>query len=79
MCLQLCISYIVFYIHVGSRDSSVGTAMGYGLDSRGSIPGRGRDTSLPHGVQACSGAHPASYPSGTGGSYSEGKATGAQS
>jgi hypothetical protein len=25
-----------------NRDSSVGVEMGYGLDSRGSIPGRGK-------------------------------------
>jgi hypothetical protein len=35
----------------------------------GLIPGRDRDFSLHHHVQTCSGAHPASYPMGTGGSY----------
>jgi hypothetical protein len=29
------------YIEYGSRDISVGIAMGYGLDGPGSIPGRG--------------------------------------
>jgi hypothetical protein len=32
-----------------SRDSSVGTAMGHGMDARGSIPGRGKNVfSPPH-------------------------------
>jgi hypothetical protein len=48
-----------------SRDSSVGIAMDYGLDGRGSIPGGGSDSSLLS-VQTGSGAHPASYPMGTG-------------
>jgi hypothetical protein len=46
-----------------SRDSSVGIATGYGLD------GPGFDFSLLHSVQTGSGAHPASYPIGTGGSF----------
>jgi hypothetical protein len=33
--------------------------------------------SLRHRVQICTGAHPASYPTGTGGSFSGGKAAGA--
>jgi hypothetical protein len=42
--------------------------LGYGLDDRGSIPDRGDDVifSLHHHVQTDSGAHPASYPVGTG-------------
>jgi hypothetical protein len=47
----------------------------YGLDDRGSIPGRGRgffSSSLC--VQTSSGAHPASYPMGTGGPFPGGKA-----
>jgi hypothetical protein len=42
--------------------------LGYGLDDRGSIPGRGNDgiLSLLHHVQTGSGAHIASYPMGTG-------------
>jgi hypothetical protein len=46
-----------------------------GLDDRGSIPG-GDDVifSLLHRVQNGYGAHPASYPMGTRGSYTGGKA-----
>jgi len=46
--------------------------MGYGLDDRGSIPGRGIDEilSLRHRVKTGSGAHQAS-PMGTGSSYLE--------
>jgi hypothetical protein len=35
----------------------------------GSIPGRARDFSLLHNIQTGSGAHPASYTIGTGGSF----------
>jgi hypothetical protein len=47
----------------------------YGLDDRGSIPDRGRGffSSSPC-VQTGSGAHPASYPMGTGGPFLGGKA-----
>jgi hypothetical protein len=51
-----------------SRDNSVGIALSYGLDVRGS-----RNFSL-HRVQNGSGAHPASYPMGTRGSLPGGKA-----
>jgi hypothetical protein len=55
-----------------SRDSSVGIALGYGLDDRGSrvrfLAGAG-NFSLHHRVQNGSGAHPASYPMGTRGSF----------
>jgi hypothetical protein len=47
-----------------NRESSVGIATSYGLDGRGSIPGRGKKFSLPHSVQTGSRAHPASYPMG---------------
>jgi hypothetical protein len=51
---------------------------GYGPDDRGCISDRGNDGifSLPHHVQTGSGAHPASYPMGTGDSYSGGKVSG---
>jgi hypothetical protein len=55
-----------------SRDSSVGIALGYGLDDRGSrvrFPAGAGNSSLHHRVQTGSGAHPASYPMGTGGSF----------
>jgi hypothetical protein len=52
-------------------DSSVGIALGYGMDDRGSrvrFPTRGGNSSLHHRVQNGSGAHPAFYPMGTRGS-----------
>jgi hypothetical protein len=55
-----------------SRDSSVGTPMGYGLDDRGSrvrfLAGAG-NFSLNRRVQNGSGAHPASHPIGSRGSF----------
>jgi hypothetical protein len=64
-----------------SRDnSSVGIAMGYGLDDRGSrvrFPTGAGNFSLHYRVQNGSGAHPASYPMGTKDSFSGGKAAGA--
>jgi hypothetical protein len=63
-----------------SRNSSVGTALGYGLDDRGSrvrfLAGAG-NFSLHHRVKNGSGAHPASYPMGTRGSFAGVKVTGA--
>jgi hypothetical protein len=55
-----------------SRDSSVGVALGYGLDDRGSrvrFPAGAGNFSLHHRVQNGYGAHPASYPMGTRGSF----------
>jgi hypothetical protein len=52
-----------------SRDSSVGIALGYGLDDRGSrvlFPAGAGNFSLHHRVQISSGAHPVSYLMGTG-------------
>jgi hypothetical protein len=51
-----------------SRDSSVGIALGYGLEDRGPrvrFPPRAGNFSLHHRVQKGSGAHPASYLMGT--------------
>jgi hypothetical protein len=65
-----------------SRDSSVGIALGYGLDDRGSMvrfPAVAGDFSLHHRVQNGSEAHPASYPTGTRSSFPGGKAAGAWS
>jgi hypothetical protein len=53
---------------------------GYGLDDRGSrvlFPAGSGNFSLYHRVQNGSGAHPASNPMGTRGSYAGGKAAGA--
>jgi hypothetical protein len=63
-----------------SRDSSVGIALHYRLDDRGSrvrFPAGAGNFSLHHRVQNGCGAHPASYPMGTGGSFPEDKAAGA--
>jgi hypothetical protein len=63
-----------------STDSSVGIALGYGLDDRGSrvqFPVRAGNFSLHRRVQTGAGAHPASYPMGTRGSFPGGKAAGA--
>jgi hypothetical protein len=57
---------------MGSRDSSVGIALGYWLDDRGSrvrFPVGAGNFSLHHRVQNGSGAHTASYPMGTKGSF----------
>jgi hypothetical protein len=65
-----------------SRDSSVGIAVVYGLDDRGSrarFSAKAGNYSLHHRVQNGSGAHPASYPMGTRGSFPGGKAAGAWS
>jgi hypothetical protein len=54
------------------RDSSVGIALGYRLDDRGSrvlFPAGAGNFSLHYHVQNGSGAHPASYPMGTGDSF----------
>jgi hypothetical protein len=63
-----------------SRDSSIGIATGYELDDWGSavrFSARTGNFSLHHRVQTGSGAHPASYPMGTRGSFLGGKAAGA--
>jgi hypothetical protein len=55
-----------------SRDSSIGMALGYGLDDRVSrvrFPAGAGNFSLHHPVQNGSGSHPASYPMGTSGSF----------
>jgi hypothetical protein len=54
---------------IKSCDSSVGIALGYGLDDRGSrvrFPVGAGNFSLHQHVQNGSGAHPTSYPRGTG-------------
>jgi hypothetical protein len=62
-----------------SRDSSVSIALGYGLDGHGSkvrLLAGAVNFSLHHRVQNGSGAHPASYPMGTRGSFPGGKPAG---
>jgi hypothetical protein len=72
--------YICIYIYMMSCDSSVSTVLGYRPDDWGSriqfLAGAG-NFSLHHHVQNGSGAHPASYPMGTRGSFPGGKAAGA--
>jgi hypothetical protein len=64
-----------------SRNSSVGIALGYGMDDWGTtrvrFPAGAGNFSLNHRVQNGSRAHPAPYPMGTRGSFPGGKATGA--
>jgi len=48
--------------------SSWDVAIGYGLDDRG-FNSRGEQENFLHHVQTSSGAHPASYPVGTGDSF----------
>jgi hypothetical protein len=58
--------------HCTSRDSSVSTALGYGVDERGSrvrFPAGAGNFSLHHRVQNGSGAYPASYPMGIRGFF----------
>jgi hypothetical protein len=62
-----------------SLDSSIGIALGYGLDvrvSRVRFPAGAGNFSL-HLVQNGSGVHPASYPMGSRGPFPGGKAAGA--
>jgi hypothetical protein len=47
------------------------------FDDLGYIPGRGKRFSLFHSIQTASGAHPVSYPVGTGDSFPRGKMVGA--
>jgi len=59
---------------------SLGIVIGYELDDRGLgvlFPARARNYSLLQRFQIGSGAHPTSYPMGTGVSFPEGKAAGA--
>jgi hypothetical protein len=70
--------YNTKYIYI-NNDSSVRIVKGYELDGQSSIPGSGKSFSLLHSVQTSSGIHPASYPIGTGDSFSEVKVGGAQS
>jgi hypothetical protein len=63
-----------------SRDSSVGIALGYGLDELGfrvRFPAGAENFSLHHRFQKGSGAHPASYPMGTRGFFLGGEEAGA--
>jgi hypothetical protein len=69
-----------FYVYLyQSRDSSVGIALGYGLDDRGSrfrFPAGAGNFSLHHRVQNGSGVHPAFCLISTRGFFPGGKAAG---
>jgi hypothetical protein len=70
---------LVSTILIKSRDSSVGIAVGYGLDDRDSsfrFPAGTGNFSLHHSVQNGSGAHQTSYPMGTRGSFPDVKLPG---
>jgi hypothetical protein len=67
-------------MYYSSCDSSVGIALGCGLDDRGSrvrFPAGVGNFSLHHYVQNGPWSHPASYPMGTRSSFPKGKAAGA--
>jgi hypothetical protein len=73
---------IIIIIIIKSHDSSVGIALGYGLDDRGSrvrFPVGVGNFSLHHRVQNGSGAHRASCPMDTMGSFPGVKSDGAWS
>jgi hypothetical protein len=70
------------YTRVKSLGSSVGRELGYRLDDRGSrvrFPVGAGNFALHHRVQNGSGAHPASYPVNTGGTFPGDKAADARS
>jgi hypothetical protein len=83
MCSLMRIHYYNIIHHTPnnkSRDSSVGIALGYGLDDGGSgvrFPAGGGNFSVHHRVQNGSRAHTASYPMVTRGSLAGSKAPGA--
>jgi hypothetical protein len=69
---------IFFFITISrqNHDSSVSIVLNYRLDDWGSgvrFPAGDGNFSLSHHVQDGSGAHPASYPMGTRGSFPGGK------
>jgi hypothetical protein len=68
-----CLSVSLIIVLIKRRNSSVGTVAGYGREDRMigiRIPAGAGKFSLRHRVQNGSGAHPASYPTGTGGTFS---------
>jgi hypothetical protein len=75
VCKNICVcaefTYVYIYIYV-SHDNSVGIALGYGLDDRSPwvrFPAGTGTFSLHRRVQNGSGAHAASYPMSTRGSF----------
>jgi hypothetical protein len=71
---------VVVVVVMTFYSSLILSALCYGLDDRGSsvrFPAGAGNFSLSRRVQNGSGAHPASYPMGTRGSFPGGKASGA--
>jgi hypothetical protein len=69
-----------FILNTFRSVTKLGIATGYGLDDRMigvRFPAEAGNFSPRHRVQTASGAHPASYPMGAGGSFPGGKAAGA--
>jgi hypothetical protein len=64
----------LFFVRYWSPHSSVGIAMDYCLDDRGSLPSRGKRFFLLWKVQTGYGAHPAPYPMGSWGFFPGGRA-----
>jgi hypothetical protein len=78
--LKIFVNYIHIHTAMKNRDSSVGIALGYGLDDRGSrvrFQAEAGNFSPHHRVQNGSGDHPASYPMGIKGSLPGDKVSGA--
>jgi hypothetical protein len=67
--------YFSSYIQAIGGISGAGIATGWTAGVR--FPAGARDFSLLHSIHTASGAHPASYPMGTGGSFAGCKAAGA--
>jgi hypothetical protein len=68
--------FVILRIIIGRRDNSVGKATGCGAAEGSDFEFRkDQDFSLLDVVQTGSGAHPASYPMGTGSCFLEDKAT----
>jgi hypothetical protein len=77
---SLIILYLFIFSSFQDPGQLSGIALGYGLDDGGGgvhVPAGAWNFSLHHRFQTGSGAHPASYPMGTRGSFPGGRAAGA--
>jgi hypothetical protein len=80
MVIAMMMMMMMMMISLHSRDSSAGIALGYELNDRSyrfRFPAGAGNFSLHHRVQNGSGVHSTSYPMGTRGSFSGGRAAGA--
>jgi hypothetical protein len=78
--MRFCFKLTISLMTAKGRDSTVGIALGYGLDDRRSkvrFPAGDENFSLHHRVQNGSETHPASYPMGTRGYFLGDKSAGA--